>query len=321
MFSVKTIRARLGLILFLLSIALLGTGGGLYYIQDSLGDAVQVSGKTGSGISTVINTARQAQVDFQRQVQEWKNILIRGNDAELYEKHKNAFAERAADVKRLLQQAREQVAALDQPLGEIDALLVAHSTMLAKYNEALTSFDAKDAETGKRVDTLVRGVDRETSTGLDRLNDGLVQYATKRLAELETNATQLSNRAQWASIAALLIALVVVVVGIQVIRVILRNIRALTSTVERVAAGDYDARARMETQDEIGVLANTFDKLLDDRVSGPSERVERERTAQQLSHRDHAVCCSAGATRPHDQGAGNSRCHWRDFRRDQYDDD
>jgi len=43
---------------------------------------------------------------------------------------------------------------------------------------------------------------------------------------------------------------------------ILKPVRRLTATAERIAAGDLDARANIETTDEIGRLAGVFDRMV-----------------------------------------------------------
>src|SRR5512144_1961983 len=48
----------------------------------------------------MLNTLREVQTNFQRQVQEWKDILLRGNDADEYARHLDAFEKRNADVKQ-----------------------------------------------------------------------------------------------------------------------------------------------------------------------------------------------------------------------------
>ncbi len=65
-------------------------------------------------------------------------------------------------------------------------------------------------------------------------------------------------------------------------RHITRATRRLHATVQRVAAGDYGARAQLKTGDELEVLANSFDKLLNDRVASLAQK-EKENDALNTS--------------------------------------
>lgn len=53
-------------------------------------------------MANAIDTARLSQVHFKKQVQEWKNILLRGNDRDLFDKHLTAFNEEEQKVNEYL---------------------------------------------------------------------------------------------------------------------------------------------------------------------------------------------------------------------------
>jgi len=46
-----------------------------------------------------------------------------------------------------------------------------------------------------------------------------------------------------------------------------RPLARLQQTIDQVAAGDHDARARLATDDELGLVAKNFDRLLDERIA------------------------------------------------------
>ena len=101
MFTTATIKLRL---IILGSIAILGiciSGGmGLYrlaLIEAQLEDTLQ---NTRYGIHLMINVS-QANIHFKTQVQEWKNILIRGHDEEQRTRYIAAFDEKGREVAAL----------------------------------------------------------------------------------------------------------------------------------------------------------------------------------------------------------------------------
>lgn len=78
--------------------------------------------------------------------------------------------------------------------------------------------------------------------------------------------------------AALALALVGVIAGVIALRLaasINRPLGRFGQVVEKVTAGDRDSRVRLPADDEIGVLATAFDRMLDER-NAVQERIERE---------------------------------------------
>lgn len=134
------------------------------------------------------NDTRQAQVNFQRQVQEWKNILIRGNDKELYEKYLKGFNEREImvqeELKSVLAVAEKNKLAKITP--KIENLIEEHNKLGKKYREALASFNPEDPETGKQVDLKLRGIDRPASKAMDELSDDISKISASELNSIST---------------------------------------------------------------------------------------------------------------------------------------
>lgn len=102
-FRIATRLAVLGLIL-LGATVLVGAEGwrGLARMHD-----FQVrSATTSLAFAAAADTARVAQVDFKRQVQEWKDLLLRGGDPAEFEKHRQGFSTMAGAVRGDLERLR-----------------------------------------------------------------------------------------------------------------------------------------------------------------------------------------------------------------------
>lgn len=125
-----------------------------------------------AAISLSRDAARAAQTAFHVQVQEWKNILLRGQDAALRARHEQAFQARSAAV-------AQQLAALG-PGAE--AARLRHIAVNASYAEVLASADLAGGEGARAADARLRGVDRELQTMLDALSEAMTAEHTAALA-------------------------------------------------------------------------------------------------------------------------------------------
>ncbi len=86
-----------------LAIALLSIFGGylLWHMIDGMSDHYRQHTEKALAMQVSIDDATIA---LGRQIQEWKDMLLRANDAELYSKHKNAFFEYSGNVQQAAHQ-------------------------------------------------------------------------------------------------------------------------------------------------------------------------------------------------------------------------
>lgn len=117
----------------------------------------------------ILTDITNAHVIFKIQVQEWKNVLIRGNDKEQFDKYSSRFQKSSDDVQSLLTSAIEQSKMLGHNTTELDQVKLAHSELKTAYLAALANFEQADPLTGKKVDKSVSGVDRPASKGMTSL--------------------------------------------------------------------------------------------------------------------------------------------------------
>src|SRR5512143_41472 len=75
---------------------------------------------TDGKVLRLLDSLRKVQTNFQRQVQEWKDTLLRGNDPELYAKYYGNFENRNADVRQGLSDMRKQAIELGLDTKGID---------------------------------------------------------------------------------------------------------------------------------------------------------------------------------------------------------
>lgn len=170
-------------------------------------------------LGRAIDAGRSAQLDVKRQVQEWKNTLLRGGDPRQFDRYVQAGREARARVTGHLSLLRTQAPMLAMPELEsrIDSILVLHETVSAAYERGVSRLSERGA-TIAQVDEGVRGVDRPLDEALDALVlalDGQLQPRIDALREASQRRFETLMRALW-----LMLGVVTVLVASGVWRII-----------------------------------------------------------------------------------------------------
>jgi len=148
---------------------------------------IQQTRERGQFVTQAVDLARSAQVTFKKQVQEFKDVILRGKNADDYAKYFKAFeADEASTQKNL-----GELKALLGTAG-IDPALVAktmadHSSLGDRYRDALKSFDPKLANPSEVVDRMVRGIDRSTTDEIDGVVDQVRHFDLATTQRLEAD--------------------------------------------------------------------------------------------------------------------------------------
>jgi methyl-accepting chemotaxis protein len=166
-----------GRLIFLTGLALVGLLAtafiGLLQLSRFNGSVASDLRTLDTGTSVMLEVAT-ANVDFKTQVQEWKNILIRGNDPESFEKYKKQFQDKADKVQQRLQKVQSALQTAGSPYTkDVEKLAASHKEMLDKYLSALKTFDPANPEAGKIVDKSVKGIDRAATDAMNKLSQVL----------------------------------------------------------------------------------------------------------------------------------------------------
>lgn len=165
-------------------------------------------------IATAENTLRMAQVEFKVQVQEWKNILLRGHDPQDFSQFRQAFEEREQAVQQHLHSLLLAAEPLGVPAAEIEALRQGHVRLAEAYRAALSQFPLTDSSAHRAADAAVRGEDRALDYALDSLADQARLHGALVTHDLQMAAEQRARRLEFLTIigTVLTVALLLIVV-------------------------------------------------------------------------------------------------------------
>jgi methyl-accepting chemotaxis protein len=239
-----------GVILFMVALAVVGLSGARD-VQTRLAEAVKV-GEQGT---SAVDATRAAQVHFKIQVQDWKDILLRGHDPKMYEQYLAAFTKEESDVKSALVDVRKMLAAMEADTTIVERLSVSHDELGQRYRAALAHFDRNNARAPQIVDSIVKGLDRAPTAVFDSVVAVATLDAHADLAKVSEQALSSYTRMRISFFILLTLATVTAAfAAVFIIRGIVGPIRGAVDLAEAVAGGDLCVRVDVTGKDEVSQL-------------------------------------------------------------------
>ena len=192
----------------------------------------------------------RAQVAFKIQVQEWKNVLLRGSDAALMDKHWNAFVSQEKSTQDLAREARSG-APNEEIRRSLESFIAAHRKAGEGYRAGLEAFKAAkfDPHVG---DKAVAGIDRAPTQILGEAVLKADDMANADVIQAVTRAERIYRLAIGAILVVMISALVILWAFIR--RAVLSPIGDAVRFADRIAQGDLTADIRSSSKDEAGQL-------------------------------------------------------------------
>ena len=237
----------------------------------------------------------EANLQFKIQVQEWKNVLLRGKQPADRDKYWQQFQARQGDVQNILGELSRQPAIEPALKARIDSLRDAHRALGSAYQQGLEAYRAAGADPAAG-DNAVKGVDRATSEQMSELVNELRQRGIQQ-------STAISNSAERTVLLGIVVMLISgLLIGLfslwLVNRHLVQPIQRLIEYVAQLSQGRFSARVANDRQDELGrlalaantlrdFLAETFARLQRSATDLDSASGELNEIAGQMSHGTH----------------------------------
>jgi methyl-accepting chemotaxis protein len=216
----------------------------------------------------------QANLQFKIQVQEWKNVLLRGKQPADRDKFWGQFE----DQERLVQDALGSLSAIkgldSTTKSQVDKLRDEHRGLGVAYRKGRDAFVAANGDP-VAGDQAVKGVDRAASEQMSELVNSLRTQSDQQSAGISSNADQTILLGTVVMLASALL------VGLLTLWMVNRNIvgpiSMLIEYVAQLSQGRFSDRVNVTRQDELGRLAIAAN-LLRDFLADTFTRLKRSTT-------------------------------------------
>ena len=239
--------------------------------------SLKVKDDFNSLVSTRMVNALEAQdvlSDFKTQVQEWKNVLIRGADPEQLDKYWGRFQQREASIQSQLD---DLIPRIQEPQAKslMSDFKQAHQTMGRAYREGFEAFTRSgfDPNAG---DAAVQGIDREPARLIVDAATAVREDSLVRARTLNTVVTERSWLVAGLLIAAIILGTIALIMIL--LSGVVRPAQKLTSQISRLGDGDLSDPVTMQRADELGQLADaarSLHRFLSDTGSQLSENARQ----------------------------------------------
>jgi signal transduction histidine kinase len=135
-------------------------------------------------LQEALDAARGAQVHFKMQVQEWKDILLRGREPLALQRHVENFARESDRTENRLLELRVVLTHLGLHGEAASEALRTHQRVVERYRQALDAFNRADHGNARDVDAMVTAIDREPMRQIGAIVD-YVRGESARLLDVQ----------------------------------------------------------------------------------------------------------------------------------------
>ncbi len=216
--------------------------------------------------TVLVDEARDAQVEFKIQVQEWKNVLLRGNSKDNFDKYYNQFIQSNTNVQDKLLKLKDSMKNNSLDTASVDTLMFNHKELFDKYSTAIKSYDINNSESYKTVDELVSGLDRQTTSDMDSLVESIESKSTEA-AEMMIKTSE-NDKNTFTKYLVILVGLglvatiVFTIIIMSTYKGIKMFINQFKSLMEQAEKGDLTIKGEIHKKDELGEVTSKFNEFI-----------------------------------------------------------
>lgn len=244
---------------------------------------------------------------FKTQVQEWKNVLLRGYKQSDREKYWDRFKQRESEITRQFDIMLANGVISDAVKSDIRKFQQAHSVMAQKYREGYDAFFNSGFDP-KVADSYVRGIDREPAELLTAIASDIATDSANAIAELKSNTRTMLWMILLAAIVLSVLSMVYVIARLR--SQVIKPTKQVAACISNLANSHYDYSLTYSSEHELGMLADSARalqfKLKDSVAQLQQAEIEMEKAFATLGNVSQSIMEGANGQRDASRSLDNS---------------
>jgi methyl-accepting chemotaxis protein len=250
---------------------------------------------------SVLGHATSARAGFRQQVQEWKNVMLRGSDPKDLANHKALFADRGRQVQDELSKMGKVLPVIGMDASFSESLAKTHRDVAVRLAEGLERYDPRNAAaSAAALDREMRSVDVALAGDLGKFTQGLEQQFAKQAAAQTAQTNNLYQLVFWAFAVITVLGVAFTAIPFTLIaRGLLQQLGGepayASEVAHRIAAGDLSVEIPPQRPDSLLAAIRQMQENLRGvigQVSSGSQQLSAAAAA--LSASSHQIAASSG---------------------------
>jgi methyl-accepting chemotaxis protein len=236
------------------------------------------------------------QTNYLIQKNEWKNMLLRGEDADKYLEHLNAFKAASEEIALDVEALESLELPSDDLRNYIDAFKTEEENIVARYIEALPVYRLAEHKPAQTVDKYLWNV---TDKAFDLLQLIHVSVEAHLYEQKQIHNAELINTVLLILfIACITFLSLTYAFWITIKDSLIRPIDKLTESMEDIAQGERDLTIRLTVKrdDELGKLAVLYNQFMDKIQNLMIQVVENASNLTEASNRSQQITSATTET-------------------------
>ena len=201
---------------------------------------------------------RKTELYFELQVQDWKNVLLRGDDKAQFDEHWNDLVAYTDKINANIQELKEELEREGVETETLKKLRSVYAELTAEYSKAIKEYSPQDLSSIRAVDNHIKN-----------MTQAPIKYMDAMVEELEQHTFTLLRHGIEASVVELLVVALALIIGCFwfghiVARGIVKPVKKMNQEMAKLA--NYDLEAYMKSHgnpaDEISQMAESFNHFV-----------------------------------------------------------